>query len=136
MPRGESEILNELYSEGGSSGTLLASAARTAAVNSSDKTNKGRARGVVVIIDITAITDTPVVTVTIQGKDPVSGKYYTILASAGLDAVATTVLRVFPGATAAANLAANDSLPSTWRVSVAVADADPATYSIGYSYLF
>src|SRR5881227_2846761 len=54
------------------------------------------------IIDITAITATGTITVTIYGVDPVSGKIYVILASAALGAVATTVLKVGPGLTAAA----------------------------------
>ena len=86
-------------------------------------------------IDITAIVSTPLVTVTIQGKDPISGKYYTILASAALAAAATTVLRVYPGLVAVANLTVNDVMPRHWRVSVTVGDADSATYSIGASMI-
>ncbi len=138
MPRGSDEILNEMYPETvpATAGLLLASAARTAALNTPDQTNAARATGIVLVVDITAITATPLVTFTLQGKDPVSGKYYTILASAALAAVSTTVLKVFPGATPAANLAANDCLPRVWRVAVTVGDADSATYSLGYSYLF
>jgi hypothetical protein len=109
---------------------VLPSAARTAAINSADFKNYG-AKGLHLIIDITAITATPLVTVTIKGKDPVSGKYYTLLASTALAAVATTVLKVYPGLTAAANLVASDVLPRDWRVEVTVGDADSATYSIG-----
>ena len=70
-----------------------------------------------VIIDITSITGTaPTATFTVQGKDPYSGKYYTILASTALNAIATTVLRIGPALTAAANLVVNDVLPRTFRV--------------------
>lgn len=80
-----------------------------------------------VVIDITAITGTtPSMTVTVEGKDPISGKYYPILVSAALAAVATTVLRIFPAATAAANLAVNDFIPAMFRVSVAIAGVTPA----------
>jgi hypothetical protein len=113
-------------------GTALASAARTASVDSSDLTN-GFGKGLHLVIDVTAVAATPSITVTIQGKDALSGKYYTILASAAITATGTTVLKVHPGLTAAANAAANDLLPRTWRVSVTNADADSITYSVGYS---
>lgn len=59
------------------------------------------------------------------------GKYYTLLASAALTGTGTTRYRIYPGLTADANVVASDVLPRTWRVTVAVADADSATYSIG-----
>lgn len=108
---------------------LFASAARTASANSADFGNEGY-RGVHVVIDATAAADTPSVVFTIEGKDPVSGKYYTILASAAITAQGTTVLRVFPGATAAANTVANDCIPGTWRVKAVAGDADSLTYSV------
>lgn len=88
----------------------------TASANGPDVDNlSGRAAHIT--IDITAITGTaPTATFTVQGKDALSGKYYTILASAALNAVATTVLRVGPGLTAAANLVASDVMPRCFRV--------------------
>lgn len=115
-------------------GTALASAARTASVDSADLTNYN-ARGLHLVIDATAVTLTPSITVTIQGKDALSGKYYTILAAAAITTVSTVVLKVYPGLTAAANLVASDVLPRTWRVSVVAGDADSITYSVGYSLI-
>lgn len=109
--------------------TLLASAARTATVATADQSNTEH-RGVHVIIDVTAASATPSVVATIQGKDELSGQYYTILASAAITGTETRVLRVFPGATAATNLVANDVLPSTWRVNLVHADTDSITYSV------
>jgi hypothetical protein len=86
-------------------------------------------------IDITAITATGTVTVTIFGYDPISGKFYTILASTALGAVATTVLRVGPALTAAANLVANDFMPFQWACQVVVATAQPMTFSLGASFM-
>jgi len=83
-------------------------------------------------IDITAWTAGSL-TVTIQGKDPTSGKLYTILASAALAAVATTVLKVGPALTAVANLAANDVLPKEIVIDFNHADATSITYSAGLS---
>ena len=111
--------------------TILASAARTALVDSADQKNNFH-RGLHLTIDITAYTAGSI-TVTIQGKDPLSGKYYTILASAALAAAATTVLKVYPGITAAANASVSDVLPRDWRVSVAVGGAQSITYSVGAS---
>ncbi|MGL4527903.1 MAG: hypothetical protein ACRCUC_13075 [Aestuariivirga sp.] len=80
-----------------------------------------------IIIDVTAITGTtPALVVTIEGKDPFSGKYYPIIVSASITTVSTTVLRVFPGATPAANLAVNDFLPRTFRIAAAITGTTPA----------
>jgi hypothetical protein len=112
--------------------SVLASAARTASVDSADMTNWNW-RGGHIVIDVTAVAATPSIVVTVQGKDNVSGKYYTILASAAITGTGTTVLRVYPGVAAVANLAISDVLPRTWRVSVVAADADSITYSVGAS---
>ena len=109
--------------------TLLASAARTVTTDSADQTNFN-GRGIHVVVDITAGAVLSLV-VTIQGKDPVSGKYYTLLASAALTGVSTTVLRVYPALLAVANTIANDIVPRTWRVDVAAGNATSATYSVG-----
>lgn len=118
------------------SGTVLASAARTATANSEDFLNS-RFRGVKIFVKVTAKADTPSITVSIQEKDPVSGEYRTILTSAAItDVTATpTVLTVYPGVTAAANVAASEPLGNTWRVVVTHADGDSITYSVGYSYI-
>jgi hypothetical protein len=115
---------------GNSALTLLASAARTATVNTADQYNHG-GRGAVVTINVTASAATPSVVFTIQGKDELSGTYYTILASAAVTGTSTTNLRVYPGLTAAANLTVSDVLPRVWRVNCVHADADSITYSIG-----
>lgn len=110
--------------------TILASAARTATTNSADFTNYN-SKGAQFIVDVTAIAATPSITVNIQGKDPVSSNYYTLLTSVAISTVSTTILKVYPGIGAVANSAASDILPRTFRVSVTHADADSITYSIG-----
>lgn len=110
--------------------TVLASAARTASANSADLTNSN-GRGVVVVIDATASAATPSVVFTVKGKDPLSGIYYTILASAAVTGISTTVLRIYPGLTAIANQTATDVLPRTYRVEAVAGDADSLTYSVG-----
>lgn len=84
-----------------------------------------------IIIDVTAVTATPALTVRIQGKDPASGKYYDILVSTVIATVSTMIMKVGPGLTAAANLTANDMIPGIWRVTVTHGDTDEAVYSVG-----
>jgi hypothetical protein len=79
-------------------------------------------------VDVTAITASSV-TVTIFGFDVASNKFYAILVSTAL-VVATTVLRVGPGLTTAANLVANDFMPLTWAIQ-AVVTGGATTFSIG-----
>ena len=112
--------------------TLTAQAAAT--VTSADLPNT-TGRGVVVVINLTTMT-TATVTVTVQGKDIISGQYYTLLASAGLTTTGTTVLVIYPGATAASNAAANSPLPRTWNVKAVVAGGSAAaTGTIGASVI-
>jgi hypothetical protein len=113
---------------------LLASAARTATVASSDVGNRGH-RGVHVVIDVTAATADPSVVFTLQGYSPAGNDYYTILASAAITGTGTTVLRVYPGLTAANNTIANDVMPAVWRVNAVHADADSITYSVAASLI-
>jgi hypothetical protein len=115
--------------ETGSAIALLASAARTATVASEAQGNEGY-RGLHLIIDATAFSATPSIVFTIQGYSPVGDDYYTILASAAITGSGTTVLRVYPGLTASANLIANDVLPPLWRVNAVHGDADSITYSV------
>ena len=109
--------------------TAFASAVRTASGNSGDLTNSG-SRGVHVVIDMTAVPTVETVTFTVEGKDPVSGKYYTLLASSAIVAVSTVVLKVYPGLVVAANLAANDVLPSVYRVKTTHSASGNFTYSV------
>jgi hypothetical protein len=115
-------------------GAVFKSGASTAASRQSgDFTNLGGKCGILVI-DITVFA-TGTFTFTLQGKDGASGKYYTVLASTALNSTGTTLLKVCPGLTAAANATANDLWPMVWRVSVAGASTPSATYSVGYNIL-
>jgi len=114
---------------GNSEEIILPSAARTATVNSADFVNRN-AKGIKVVVDISAVTATPSIIVKIQGKDPVSGNYYDILISASYTTVATNVLTIFPSIPDVADLKASDILPRTYRVRVEHADTDSITYSV------
>jgi hypothetical protein len=110
--------------------TILASAARTTAINSADFINYN-AKGAHIIIDVSALIAGAELTPTIQGKDPVSGNYYDLLVGLPITATGTNIIKIYPGIAAVVNAAASDILPRTWRVSLAVANANSVTYSVG-----
>lgn len=108
----------------------LAPLARTATTTGADLKNLSY-RGCHVIIDVTAgATGVDTITPKIQGKDAVSGKYYDLLVGTAISAVGTTVLKIYPALTAAANVASNDMLPVDFRVVVSHATAASVTYSV------
>lgn len=115
----------------GESVAVLASAARTATPTADTfHLTGGETSGLVLVVDVTAATDTPSVVFTIVGSDPVSTKTWTILASAAITGTGTTVLRVHPELTVSANLVAKDIVPAYWTVTAVRADADSITYSV------
>lgn len=108
---------------------VYASAARTATPTAVEISTY-RAKALRVVIDVTAVTATPLLTVTVDGKDNLSGKYYNLITSAVIGTAVTTVLTIAPGVTVAANLAVSAPLPDTCRITVSHGDADSATYSV------
>jgi hypothetical protein len=113
----------------GASTTVLASAARTASPTV-DTFQANGADGLLVVINVTAVTSTPSVVFTIQGVDPVSGATWDILASAAITGTGTTVLRVSPHLTGAANTIAKDLVPAYFTVTPVHGDADSITYTV------
>lgn len=115
---------------------LLSSTARTttSVVVTPDQDN-AQWSGVVVMLNISTYTS-GTFTPTIQGKDPVSGNYYTILTGTGqVTSVGSPfVLRVYPGASPTTAFV-NDILPRTWRVSVLGTATPSAVYSVGCSLI-
>lgn len=89
------------------------------------------AEGLILVIDVDAIDASPSVVFTLQGHDPTTNKSWTILASAAIVAVGTTILRVHPNATAVPNLVAHDMLPGDVILHVVHADADEISYAVG-----
>ena len=99
-----------------------------------DEFTKGFALG----IDITTIAGGSTLTVSLQGKDVASGKYYDMpgpITTAALAAAATTPLIVYPGITVVANQQFNAVLPKTWRLKIVVAVATLGAATIGCSRL-
>ncbi len=126
--------------------TILESAARTATTNSADQSST--TRGVILYVDFTATpNNAETATVSIQGKDPVSGKYQTItvftaLVASALGATPTTETYLFtlcPGAAETAATAKHEvqalALPRYWRVVVTHSASGSWTYSVGASLI-
>lgn len=114
---------------------LLASAQRTATPTDVTQNNP-QYRGVHVAVDVTDVgAASPSITPKIQGFDAASSTWYDLLVGAAITATGTTVLKVYPGITASANVSASDVLPARWRVRVEHADADAITYSVGANLL-
>jgi hypothetical protein len=112
--------------------TLLVSAGRTTTQTSADITTYN-CQAITVTLDMTVVAAGPSVTVTIDGKDPASGKYYNLLTGAAVIAVTTNTYRVDPALVAAANLIAVLRLPRTIRIVVTANVANNGTYSVGYT---
>ena len=116
------------------SGALQIPAGATTTQTSPDFVNSHGHRGISVVVDTTVI-GTGSITLTIQGKDRASGKYYTLLAGLAITTNVTNRYLVFPGATVTANVSANDELPEIFRLVVTANNANAATYTVGWSTL-
>ena len=127
--------------------TGLASAARTASTPTPDQTNYN-GRGAQITLDVTATpNNAETLQVTVEVKDPVSGKYvqvaaFTALTASVLGATPTTetyVYTLYPGAaeTVAAAKHELQALPlgRTWRVNVLHSAGGSWTYSVGVTNL-
>lgn len=110
--------------------TIAATAARTLAFTGDDIPTGG-ASAFILDFDETAHASSPSNTPTIQGKDPVSGVYYTLLAGAAITTEGHTTMAVGRGLPVTSNVSANAPLPAVIRVVVAVANANSMTYSLG-----
>jgi len=123
--------------------TVLPSAARTASGNSADQTNYN-ARGVIVFVNVTAVSGSFAagegLRVEIQGKDPTSGTYFTLVtATPARTTPGVETILVYPGATDVDGQikVQNDiPLPRTWRISYTITGTNPSfTFSVGAMYI-
>lgn len=126
-------------------GVLLPSTARTATTSTSDVTLTGT-RGVQLYIDFTATpNNSETATVSIEAKDPASGKYQAMTAFAALTAsglganptTATYLYTIYPGGAETAATANHEvqalPLPQVWRVKVTHSSSGSWTYTLGFS---
>ena len=117
-------------------GTLLASAARTVATNSSNQINYN-ARGVTLSLTVTAKAAATTLNVNLQMIDLVSGAAETIaFATFNANIGSVNILQAYPGTIDAdfTQVGKSVALPRVWRVSVSPSDANSVSYSLSYSY--
>jgi len=111
---------------------LAASAARTANPTLAPAAfdNDPGQCGVVVVVNITS-AGTGSINCFVEGYDPASAAYFTILDSGALTTNQTKVLTVYPHVTDAANSKAGQALTKRWRVRINHNNANSITYSVG-----
>lgn len=110
--------------------SFFTSAARTTTQTGADQSAKGFL-GIAVILDITVNGAGGSITLEIDGKDPVSGKYIALLTGAAETTVVTRVYRVYPTMVAVANATVQDALWETYRIKVTANNANSVTWSAG-----
>lgn len=117
---------------GNHNATVLASASRSATVNSADQTNL-HCRGVLLCFNVTVVPGVDTVQLGIQGKDPLSGEYIEIVQSTALATTGARFIYLAPGAAALGsfNNYFNGQIPHTWRARVTHSGAGAFTYSVG-----
>ncbi len=117
-------------------GTGLASAARTATTQTADITTNGY-RGLVIFLNVTAASGTGGLTLRVRGKCPVSGAYLALgSVTSAVTAIGITGLQFGGGGAGTTATVAGGAfggiLPDTIRLEVAHGDASSYTYSVGY----
>ena len=123
---------------GNLNGTLINAAFVTTQQVSADQANVN-GRGVIVVLDVTVINvggmGNGSVTLSIQGRDSASGKYYALLSGAPVSSVSTNVYTIYPDVPPVPNVAAQTPLPATWRVIIKANNANPVSYTVGASVI-
>jgi len=118
-----------------SSFEILTSAARTADVTSEQRNHSWR--GIILIVDVTALSLTPIVTPNIRTKDE-AGNFDNVLWTAAATITATGQFRyiLYPGASGG-NATEVDGipLPLEWQLFMDHSDADSITYSVRGHYI-
>jgi hypothetical protein len=106
------------------------SAVRSATLIGDDNAKNPGNVGCKVHLRVSAVPGVDTVQVVIEGKDSLSGLYYTILQGAVQVAAGLFVYTVYPGVAAVANVSASDVLPDTYRVRVVHSAGTAFTYSM------
>jgi hypothetical protein len=122
------QMIREVSKKQNVSGALLASAARTATLSSSDQLNL-TGKSLRIHLKVTASASTPSIVLKIEGKNA-AGVYYTILEGAAVTGASDNMYVVAPWAQNVANVSVADILPREWRVTITHADGDSITYGV------
>lgn len=110
---------------------LFPSQARASGTNNDfDDLYSFNARAIEAIIDLTAFVTAASLTMSIDLKDPASGKYINLITGVAIVANGTQRLRVSPDLAAAANSIAQDNAPAVFRIRIAHGNANSHTYSV------
>jgi hypothetical protein len=117
-------------------GQVLASAVRAATNNSADLTNLNTT-GVIIYFNVSVVPGVDTVTLSVEGKDPVSGNYGVLYAATAIATVIQPARYVlYPGASGAGPTAVLAiPIPRTWRVTITHSAGSNFTYSVGYAYI-
>ncbi len=122
--------------------TLLKSQARNATTHSEDQTAPAGRRGLMLVLDITkAPNANDTLTVSIEAKDPATGKYITLTAFAAskkgseLGEGGTLAFTLYPGAAETTALGNHEvmalPMPSRYRATVTHSAGGEWTYTLG-----
>jgi hypothetical protein len=111
-----------------------ASGTQAASVTFGDFTKPNNCRLAMFVLDVTVVTGAGIFTLSIDNKDPVSGKYILVGTSANVSTVSTNVYKVGVGLTAAANLTFNDMLTNQYRIRMTKISGTSQAFSIGVNY--
>lgn len=106
------------------------SAVRAASFVGDDNTKTPGNRALKAVLDVTAVPGVDTVQLVIEGKDPLSGKYFPLVSQVATAAIGTYVLTVAPGITVAANVSVADELPDVYRARVVHSAGTNFTYSL------
>ena len=82
-----------------------------------------------IIVNVSARTAGSI-TPSIEGYDPASETWYTILTGSAISSVSQNVLQVGPNFAATANVSVNTILPAVWRITLTSSSAN-LTASVG-----
>jgi hypothetical protein len=108
--------------------TLVTMTAQGAGTQDSPDFTNSAWRGVVVFVNISAVTGTVSVVPVVQGRDPVSGVYYDICVGTARTGTGLFTVSTYPSAVASGGVICNAILPVTWRIEMRHgAGATPAT---------
>jgi hypothetical protein len=107
-----------------SSGAILTATSVSTTQTSTDQSNT-QYTGALIVLNVSAISGVAAtVTLSAQGKDPVSGNYYTLFAGSAITAVGTTLYQIYPASTVAAS-SYNGPLPAAYRVVATMSGTSP-----------
>lgn len=115
-------------------GTVFASAARIATPTTGVVNNTQGYKGVRAIINVSALAATPSVVPKISGISA-SGVLYDLLVGAAITATGKTILLVYPGVAAVANLVADSLIGPRLAFDMTHGNADSITYTVDFELL-